>query len=145
MLMTLNSTLNKKKKKGFTLIELIIVIAIIAILAAIAIPKFINIKKDANIKADIANAKTISNAVSALVANGSLGQSVTAIDPNDTASNDNKLVHDYLQTVPTPKAMTGKFSVSISNGSVTVSITPTTGNAVPVYPNGDGSTYPTTP
>lgn len=58
----------KNKKKGFTLIELIIVIAIIAILAAVALPKFGAVKKNANIKADIANAKTIHNTVMTLIA-----------------------------------------------------------------------------
>ena len=64
--------LNNKKKKGFTLIELIIVIAIIAILAAIAIPKFGDIRRNAALKSDVANAKVIANAASALIAEGKI-------------------------------------------------------------------------
>lgn len=61
-----------KQKKGFTLIELIIVIAIIAILAAIAIPNFLAIQRKARINADIATAKTIYDETAAAIAEGKL-------------------------------------------------------------------------
>lgn len=52
-------TKERKKKKGFTLIELIIVLAIIAIIAAIAIPNFTKVRADSKVKADTQSAETI--------------------------------------------------------------------------------------
>lgn len=51
-----------KNKNGFTLIELIIVIAIMSILGAIAIPNFLNTSNKARLKADIQSAIIIDNA-----------------------------------------------------------------------------------
>ena len=41
------------KKKGFTIVELVIVIAVVAILAAVLIPTFSSLVKKANTSADI--------------------------------------------------------------------------------------------
>lgn len=49
-------TLSHRKQRGFTLMELLIVIIVIAVLAAIALPKFINSglrSKEASLKSDL--------------------------------------------------------------------------------------------
>jgi len=53
--------MKKRNKKGFTLIELIVVIAILVILAAILVPTILGFINDANEAADIANAKMLYN------------------------------------------------------------------------------------
>jgi len=52
----------KKKQEGFTLIELIIVIAILAIIAAIAVPNILGAVDNSRKSTDVANAKIILNA-----------------------------------------------------------------------------------
>ena len=60
----MNKLMNKvrKNKKGFTLIELIVVIAILGILVLLAAPRFLGYTKDANVSTMQADVKVLSNA-----------------------------------------------------------------------------------
>ena len=53
----------KRMLKGFTLVEIMIVVAIIAILAAVAIPNFVRYRKTSQMNACISNLKQIQAAV----------------------------------------------------------------------------------
>lgn len=57
-----------KSRKGFTIIEMIIVISIMAIIGAIAVPSFIGVKKSVAIKADKESCDTIERIVRLVIA-----------------------------------------------------------------------------
>jgi general secretion pathway protein G len=140
----------KAWKKGFTLVELLIVIIIIAVLAAIAIPKFANSSTRSKDSALRSNLKLVRNAVdlfradtgafpatSAALAATTAPASGLKSDATTQAITATDWRGPYLQTIPKDWDGTTDFTYSTTAGTVGKVSTTQTGTAT------DGSNYAT--
>ena len=104
--------MKKNNKKGFTLVELVIVVAVMAVLVAVAIPTIGSITQSAQKAVDESNARTIQSVIKLAEAEASKNSDGTAtLDATaiDTAVTNAKLgIQD------------GSFVYNATNGTVVV-------------------------
>ena len=96
----LGENLEMRKQKGFSLIELLIVIAVIMVIAGIAIPNFIRSKMRANESGAVANMRTITtaNVVYSTTYGAGFGPSLAALggDPTTPSATSAGLIDSVL-------------------------------------------------
>ncbi len=124
------------KKKGFTIVELVIVIAVIAVLAAVLIPTFVNLTKKANISADQQAVRHMNTVLTAAQATNKLV--VEGNDPQTSINIFKTLIDDGYSYEFDAYYEKYSFGYIVENGNVVIVLVE---NEKVVYPkNYEGQT-----
>ncbi len=95
-----------KNKKGFTLIEMLIVILIIVIIMSIAVPSILAYRKEAERTSDLGEAKTVLTAVETALVNNTIDRSAWLFGLDRDTDGDAVSDECYSRSVITPATNT---------------------------------------
>ncbi|MGL5714803.1 MAG: type II secretion system protein [Paraclostridium sp.] len=102
-----------KKRKGFTLIELVMVVAVLGVLSSIAMVKYTDVSQNSKESSDYISAGNIATAAKLAISEGKTISDVASL-----------VKEGYLEVEPTPQSVeNGVFEISKSaKGVITVKV-----------------------
>src|SRR5215469_10922066 len=135
--------MNRQKTKGFSLIELLIVVAIILIIASIAIPNLLRSKMSANEAAAVSVLRNVHNAQAVYIVEytSSVGYANTLIKlgPGNPCSKATACLTDQLVGCAAEPCLKSGYMFYLTSTSAAEPFGDYTGSATPVTFNGSGA------
>lgn len=104
--------LKKKRREGFTLVEMVVVVTILGVLSGLGFTKFEGVQAKAKQNADYIAASNLATAANLYLNDNSTSESTLDAD---------NLLGEYIVSVPKPQSVSevSEFTIYISDGSVT--------------------------
>lgn len=104
--------LNKKNNRGFTLVEIVMVVAILGILSSLAIGKYSKTQETARKNADYVAATSIATAAGIALSD--------KVDVSSSITLSSLVSEGYLTNIPKPQSVSGDFTLDTTNRNITV-------------------------
>lgn len=116
----IKKSLKKKKRPGYTLVEMVLVITILGILTSLGFMKFGQVQRNAKEKADYVAASSIATAANLAIQDGVEIDGMKK-EPLELTLKD-LVDKNYLTKVPKPQSKDAEFTIEIKEDTVIVRV-----------------------